>query len=292
MMLPETYAEFCSLLRINTRAGVVPFEPNTIQRARAARRTPRDIILKPRQCGFTTEECARDLWTFLTRGLRGDAGMVLAVAGESAGPWSPADAVVDIYETMLSALAERGLAMDARHGTGRSWHLGGMRLVAEPVSVALRRCRGYTAHRLHVIEAAHWDNAQRDIPMLLERVPSDGEAVIESTASREPGFFSSLFERSTRGETGWSALFFPWFQMEGYALPLDPGEAIAPGDDGERELAAAGVGPERLKWRRRRIAALDGDVEAFDIECPSTPEVAFQAPARARQHPMYVTPPS
>lgn len=275
----EDYRRFCGLLQIVPKEGPrEQFRLNPIQKRRIARRTALDIVLKARQVGMSTEECARDVWHFITH-----PGARVVVVVQSMTTHDPLKLISGIIRMMLDSLVSLGIRLDIVKATNTEWELanGNTLKVIEAGATeqtAQKKGRGGTITRLHCTELAFWEHAESTLLAMLECVPAPetgSEIVFESTPNGAAG---SFFERCTaarEGRTSYQFVFFAWFENPDYAVPLSPGEAIEPKDDRERRLVELGCSPEQLKWRRRKIADWNGDVDKFDQEYPTDPETCF-----------------
>jgi hypothetical protein len=162
-------------------------------------------------------------------------------------------------------------------------------------------------------ETAFWENAQEKATGLINSIPNvPGTHIFnESTANGQGGFFHDEFwdswnqrevplEKRTRI---WEAMFFAWFEDPGYRLSKTSfaahgfsaeraAEIARTLDDEERWLLQQtyherGVGfrkvdLDQLAWRRMTIQGAEcrGDINLFNQEYPSRPEVAFLASGR------------
>lgn len=155
--------------------------------------------------------------------------------------------------------------------------------------------RGYTPSLIHASEVAHWEDPGFKVG-LMESLPGLPEtiAVFESTAN---GFndFHGMWTRAVDGaedaELGgfYIPLFFGWQANPAYAREFinesarerfvrTIGDEDGGGDPEEIVLTEAfGLTPEQLFWRRSKLnePQLNGDIDLFHQEYPSTPEQAF-----------------
>lgn len=140
--------------------------------------------------------------------------------------------------------------------------------------------RSSTIQYFHGSEVAYWANAADHARGVLQAVPlaPDTEVILESTANGQGGFFHSQWQRASRGEGDFIAIFVPWFWQEEYRSKVPEDFTVAPD---EAELVDAyHLTPEQLYWRRKKISELGGGtigLESFRKEYPNTPEEAFMA---------------
>jgi hypothetical protein len=278
----EDFPAFAALLDIVDKDGRrTKFRPNAIQSAFEVSRTGRDIVLKPRQIGFTTSELARDIWFFLTK--PGSRTQVVLQSQQDHGAFNETREKIRL---MFDALVEQGFVLDFRTEGGGSWALGDstLRIVEAGASVkaAGKKGRSGTIHRLHISEAAFYEYAETTLNALLECVPhvSKGtEIVIESTANGPAGAYYERYMRAKLAGDEYTAHFFAWIAHAEYATPLEPGETITPETDRERELVEKHGGtPEQLKWYRAKVK--DKKQALADQEYPLDEETCWLTPGR------------
>ncbi len=152
--------------------------------------------------------------------------------------------------------------------------------------------RGYTIHKVHGSEVAHWPDINRKLLAIQNAVPdgADTEIVLESTAKGH-NEFKKVWDDAENGRSDYIAIFIPWWRDPACSREfLNAADrelfvkSIGQGVDGEEELRlieAFGVTPEQLYWRRTAIAnKAGGDVQWFNQEYPASAEEAFVATGR------------
>jgi hypothetical protein len=254
---------------------------NCIQSAFEVSRTGRDIVLKPRQIGFTTSELARDIWYFLTK-----PGSRVVVVLQSQSDHGALNETSEKIRIMFDGLVEQGFVLDFRTQSTSTWALGDstLRIVEAGASekAAGKKGRSGTIHRLHISEAAFFEYAEKTLNALLECVPhfSKGtEIVIESTANGPAGAYYERYMRAKLAGDEYVAHFFAWITHAEYATPLEAGETITPQTDRERELVEKHGGtPEQLKWYRAKVK--DKKQALADQEYPLDEETCWLTPGR------------
>ena len=278
--LTQDFGTFCSLLEIVPTEGQrSPFVLNEMQRRYNAARTPRDVILKARQMGMTTLEQARDAWHFINRpGAR--VTMMVQSIDDADSPSRKAKRVFDVF---FAALAKRGVKLNFATSPAGVWTLPDrdavLRIVEAGASraAAQKKGRGDTVTRLHVTEHAFWEFPRESLLAVESSVVAPelgGEIVRESTPNGVGGRFYDDVQAAKAGTSGFKFHFFPWFLEPHYRVALAPGETIEPETEREKQLVAQGVGPDQLKWYRRKVAE-KGSQEDADQEFPSDPEACF-----------------
>lgn len=271
------YLDFCGALQVLPKqGGRRNFVLNPIQRERAKRRGRFDVVLKARQVGLTTEECAYDVFHLLTR-----TGSRVQSVVQSLADHSPFKQVEGIYRVYFDAIERTGLKLGVQYSTGR-WRIQAldaeMALIESGAEkkTAEKKGRSGRITRLHATEVAFWDYADATLTAMLQCLPPDGEVSLESTPNGASGPFYQYCKRAMEGgRSTYNFLFFPWYMQPEYRLPLERGETIEPEDEREKQLLELGVSPEALKWRRWKIGDLRGSVEVFDQEFPTDTATCF-----------------
>jgi hypothetical protein len=275
------FRRFCGILDIVPKSGRrQKLRLNAIQSAYCLSRTGRDVVLKPRQVGFTTLEQARDVFYFLTV-----PGASVVATCQSLTDHTPSKLLSANYRVFFESLERAGLRLNFRTRSNGEWVLAdrdaSLRIVEAGASeaAASKKGRAGTIKRLHLTETAFYEYADETLNALLECVPSadlGSEIVSESTPNGATGLFYHQCKRS--GENGYRLHFFPWFAASEYAIDLEPDEIVVPVTEAEQRLVAAGVKPEQLKWYRRKVSE-KGQALA-EQEYPSDPETCFLVSGR------------
>lgn len=253
------------------------FRWNAIQRRFCAARTGRDIVLKPRQVGFTTLEEARDLWFALVH-----PGVSVAVVTIPDAKHLYTRKIVADLTYMLDQL---GVDVGARwSGTQVAFANGSTVTVFDAggsAKAADKTGRSGTYHRAHLTEAAFYPFAAATIAALLKTIPSveqGGEFVEESTANGAGGVFHEHWQGAVAGLNGLRPHFFGWFLQVEYASGAGAGPA-SPADADEEELVAAAraagiaLDARQLAWWRAQRALNGTDKTAQ--EYPSDARTCF-----------------
>lgn len=146
--------------------------------------------------------------------------------------------------------------------------------------------RSNTIQFLHASEFDFWPDASAAEVWkgLAEAVPDENgtEIIIESTADKPGGRFHRAWMAAKRGESGYMALFIPWFMHEEYRK--EPTRGWRPPQAFEEYMALYGLDLEQLYWawdKNRAMAMLDGlgsdeFCVGFKREYPATDEEAFE----------------
>jgi len=136
--------------------------------------------------------------------------------------------------------------------------------------------RSDTLTNVHISEYAFWEGDKRSTLIgLLQAVPNlpGTMVIIESTANGYDDF-KALWDAAVAGESDFQPLFFPWFDMPGYRMPVPHGTVWS-----EEELNLAksfSLDDEQLAWRRWCLKNnCGGDLSLFRQEYPCSPDEAF-----------------
>ena len=273
----DDFVGFAALLDIIPKGGQrQKLRPQLIHATFEPTRTGRDIVLKPRQVGFTTWELARNIWFFLTR-----PGARVVVLVQSDTKHRPVQNVAASLRTMFEGLRSSGIHLDVQNDATDTWIFGDASLrileAGGTAEAAQKVGRSGTIHRLHVTELAFFGHATNTLNAILECVPGPqfgSEVSIESTANGAAGEFYERFRSASEGVGGYAAHFYPWTMAPDYATALEPGEVITPQTARESELVAMyGATPEQVKFYRGKVA--DKKQELVDQEYPLDPTSCF-----------------
>jgi hypothetical protein len=260
------YAHFCGTLQIIPRSGVrEPFRWNPIQKDYVAKRTPRDVILKHRRAGMSTECVARSLWHMLTH-----PGASVMMICQSMSDHQPFRGFTRLINTFWESLFDVGVPLKfKKYAQGGVWELADRDAVFTLIeagasqAAASKKGRGAAVTRLHGTETSFWEHAPDTLNALMECVPAPeygSEVVIESTPNGIGDYYHSLYENAKRGTNGYTAHFWPWFKDPECQMRLAPGEVVTPCSPQEEHLVSLGVTPEQLKFYRAKTSSKGSDL--------------------------------
>jgi hypothetical protein len=151
--------------------------------------------------------------------------------------------------------------------------------------------RGATPTLAHLSEAAFYPNPEKTFAGFVNSIPmaDNTEVCVESTAN---GIGNEFHQRWTRAEAGMAdesagisfiPIFIPWYVSPEYRLRAPSGFQLRgePEGDGlpsERDIADMySLDMEQMVWRRFYVEQqLNGNIQTFMQEFPSTPSEAFQ----------------
>lgn len=262
---PRSFIERFCYIRDKQRQ-TVPLVLNPAQADYYRHCTRRDLILKPRQIGFTTYNCARFLADTLLRSNTYSA--IVAHNAEST------ETIFEIVTFMWNQLPEW---WHENHPPSRAskgelyWPTLNSRFYVGTAG-SLTFGRGQTINNLLCSEVAHWRRAQEALTSLLAAVPLEGTVVLESTPNGIGTYFYDLWQEATRGESDFAAHFYVWWEDPSYRLPGPPLGALT---QEEQDLVSRyGLDEDQLRWRRR----MQREHRArFAQEFPEDPQSCFLA---------------
>lgn len=145
--------------------------------------------------------------------------------------------------------------------------------------------RSSTLQLFHGSEVAFWPHAETHAAGILQAVPDEPgtEAILESTANGLGNLFHQMWREAERGESGYQAIFVPWYWQDEYRKAPPPGFAMTPEEIEYADLY--GLDDAQIYWRRLKIVELKSDV-LFKQEYPATAAEAFQMSG----HDSYISP--
>jgi hypothetical protein len=233
-------------LHIRTKSRrLLPLHLNPIQAQYYQRRTRRDIILKPRQVGATTLNCALSFADTLLH--PNTTSLIVSLDADSAAR------IFAIVRTFWRHLPEEelravGTPRYANRGEYFWPELNSQIYVATAGTPTAGR--GQTVNNLLCSEFAHWPNPEEALSALTEAVPQEGRIVIESTPNGLGNAFHTMWEEAQSGESNYRPHLHLWWQ--------DPqnrseGEPLGPLTEEEQRLVESqGLDEAQLRWRRAK----------------------------------------
>ncbi|MEQ8721013.1 MAG: hypothetical protein RID81_07030 [Sandaracinaceae bacterium] len=279
--LAEIWVDFrswCSLVEIRTKhEGKVPFSFDRWNQEQIKfdnERTGSDVVLKPRQIGFSTIELARDLFFAVTR----EGVNVQVVAHKKSN-------AIDLFlglRYMADALRRRGLLPKTKADNVRElvfWEIGSaVRVVEAGATTASAQDKGRsgTIHRLHATEVAFWKQPAETMKALTSCVPEGGEVVIESTANGAGGLFYNLIQAAAKRQGPYRLHFFPWYDHAEYRIDPGPDFDPEPRDKWEVTLRAKGCDDAQIAWWRSKVDNPAVGIEGALQEYPVDPGSCFR----------------
>jgi hypothetical protein len=280
------FSEFSEFLALQP---VQPFVPNRAQRRWMERIWTRNLILKSRQLGFTT--LIAMIW--LDHALfNANQTCVMIAQNREAAENIFQDKILLAYQNLPEVLKARMPLVRCSTKEVVFGHNGSKIRVATSA-------RSGTLDRLHVsefgkISARDPAKAREVVVGSLPAVPTDGIAVIESTAEGQEGEFYTMVQQAMAhvhaiaggskkalNRKEWRLQFFGWWQDPDCVLD-DPSIEIGPEDNQYFDEIEAEIGPNvipierRRWWVSHRDNSFGGEDERMWQEFPSTVEEAFK----------------
>lgn len=224
----------------------IPLVYNHFQSDYLNKRTPRDLILKPRQLGFTTciqAEFRRYEWTRPTR------TMTLGKDDENT---TDLRAMADFYYEQLPINFRPIRTINNATRT----------VYPEIKSRATIRTagnrnsgRGGTNTHIHLSEAAFYPDAASIIASALQ-AGSPKWVVVESSPAGASGWFFDECMAALQGDSVFRLHFYRWFDNPDYAIPLYDDEPMGYSEDELRLIDEHNLSPEQINWRRFKLMEL------------------------------------
>lgn len=189
----------------NKRGQVVPFRANPVQKIYWARKTRRNLWLKPRQKGISKIidadqllDCIRKPTNAVVISHEREATQRLFSAVQFFIDTAKTQPAVSIYSKSEIRFPE----------TGSYYYLGtaGQKAFG----------RGDTINRAHLSEASFYENLERILAGISEAAEY-GIIDIETTPNGR-GEFYELWQKAKRGESSFTPIFIPWFIDEEYSV--------------------------------------------------------------------------
>jgi hypothetical protein len=195
------------LLKIRNKEGeVVPFKFNIPQLFYWARKTARNLILKPRQKGLSKIIDADQLIDCIRKPT--NAVVVSHEREATKRLFSAVKFYIDNLDVkpVVSIDSQSEITFPKR---GSSYYIGtaGQKAFG----------RGDTVHRAHLSEAAFYDSLKRILGGIEEAVGMKGQIDIETTANGS-GDFKDMWQNAKEGKSAYTPIFIPWFIDDEYSV--------------------------------------------------------------------------
>jgi hypothetical protein len=265
-----TPSGYRAALRIlNKRQQLVPYVPNRAQLHFRQHRTGRDLLLKPRQIGFSTEIQADMFVTAMTETVMG-----ITLAHDAITTARLRRMAARFYDNLPDILKPaRGLDS----ATITTYPRTQSEITIATAGNANAGIGG-TYNRVHGSEVSRWVNAEDLMTGMLQGIPhGHGSVVLESTANGAQGWFYAECMAALRGESDWTLHFYPWWWEEGYCIALEPGETLDFTEDEQALVRKHRLTSEQIKWRRRKQKEIP---LTFIQEYPEDPVTCFLTSGR------------
>lgn len=243
-------------------------------------RSIRDLIVKPRQLGFSTFIAA----LFFADGLLNPGRVSVILAHDR----DIAEILLETYKLFWEHLppqfkAGMRLASDTKYEfeivfPGDQTLFPPSRFVID--TEAGHPWRGGVIHNLHASEVSFYRDYQGFKNSYLQAVPASGNAILETTANGQNLFHADVMA-AVQGEDDpsmpWRVVFYAWFEHPEYRKPWDP-RTQAPLTAEEAALMSThGLDLQQVAWRRSKIIEVGSK---FQQEYPETLAGAFLTTGR------------
>lgn len=197
----------------------------------------------------------------------------------------------DLFQMVQTFHKNDPMALEAQKASAQEFRFSNESSYAVATAGSGETGRGATPTLAHLSEAAFYPDPKRTFNGFVNSIPmaNNTEVVVESTAN---GIGNEFHQRWTRAEAGlkdeqagisYIPIFIPWYVSPEYRLPAPMGFQLRgePEGDGlpsEREIAEIyELDRDQMAWRRFYVEQqLNGDIQSFMQEFPSTATEAFQ----------------
>lgn len=250
----------------------IPFVPLSAQSQYLNAMTLRDIILKPRQLGFSSLIEAIFTVDFISR--PNSRGVIISHESDAT------QRLLDKVKFFLESFARRrGRLFTLKYNSKSELVNADINSVLYVGTAGSRSFgRGDTIHNCHLSEYSFYPNPGEIFTGISQAVPANGRIIIESTANGMGNDFHKKWVEAKNGESPFKAHFFPWFIHNKYARNVPDGFTL---DIDEQEyMVRFAVTKEQIAWRRDKVKEL-GDDDKFKQEYPATDYEAFLSSGRS-----------
>jgi len=234
-----------NLYILDKQQRLVRYQPNPAQRHFRQHRTGRDLVIKARQLGFSTEIQASHFVDAVT-----DTVMIATLAHDADTTQKLRRMSKRFYDNLPDYLRP---VRSADNATTTIYANTGSEVT---IATAGSRDtgRGGTYSKVHGSEAAFWKDAEAIIAGLLQGVPAHGEVVLETTANGAQGYIYDRAMEALDGAGIWTVHFYAWWWDDGYRLPVH--ETLTLNDEETMLVERHGLDGEQIAWRRAKRAEL------------------------------------
>ncbi|WP_353096325.1 hypothetical protein [Tissierella praeacuta] len=234
---------------------VITLPMNPIQGEYWKEKTNRDIILKPRQLGFTTLKVAQ----YFERVINEKNVNAVIIAHNADSTQKIFSSVQLMYENLPE---EKKLQLNdgsnkPKYGNRKEYYfIGNNSRISVGTAGNTSFGRGDTVNYLHCSEVAFWPNPEELMTGLLQAVPYDGEICIETTANGVGNYFYRTYFEAKEGKSRFTNHFYRWFDHPEYKLELDPGEELELDQEEQQLIDTYHLSLEQIKWRRWKVSEM------------------------------------
>jgi hypothetical protein len=250
---------------------VIPFRLNWPQADYWGYRSSMDIILKPRQLGFTTLACGL---FFADTLLRPNTTSVM-VAHDLESTKRIFRIVQLFWERLPEGVRKRVGPPSRSNRREYFWpKLNSHFYVGTAGAQAFGR--GMTINNVHASELAFWPRPEEALIALTEAVPkAGGRIIIESTANGLGNFFHDFWVAAKEDRNEFSTHFYLWWEDPAYRIAGGPLTDLSTEEMGLKR--AWKLDDDQLRWRRATMQRLRG---SFAQEYPEDDVTCFLTSGR------------
>ncbi len=245
---------------------LVPLRYNPTQAHYMANRSSRDLVLKPRQAGFSTV-IQGDIFRYATT----RTATTLTLSYDDGGTQKLRRMAQRFYNNLPREFRPKRALANAIVTTYPEFDSE----VEIATAGSENAGRGSTYTHVHGSEVAFWNDAQNIIGSALQ-AGSPQWVVFESTPNGAQGWFYDECMNALEGRSIWRLHFYQWWWVDEYRLALDEPDEIKPEPDELELMRRYNLTLEQIKWRRYKIVELRG-LEHFLEQYPEDPKTCFKA---------------
>lgn len=278
---------FCAAtLQVRTKDGgpLWPFVLNPIQmrylahlREHYARRAGvdgfrgvRDLIVKPRQLGFSTFIAA----LYFLDGYLSPGRITVVLTHKR----DLSEELLRTYKTFFESLPpDLKAAVTEKSSSKYALEVEFKLAPGQPPSrfiiatEAGEPWRGGVIHNLHASEAAFYSDWSGFKASFVQAVPKNGNIIYETTVNGYNQYYDAV-QDSLAGVSKDKVVFYPWFEHPEYVLPWDEKTERPITEEERKAMETFGLSLEQLAWRRWKQSEVK---EKFPQEYPETLLGAF-----------------
>lgn len=282
----EVFAAACLKIRTKQGGPLWPFVLNWIQLdyLRTLRemftggmgdffRGVRDLIVKPRQLGFSTFIAA----LFFMDGLL-EPGRISVILTHDEKISKELLRTYRLFYEELPADLKRGTKLTVASANAFEIEFDGTpeKSRFEVRSAEGNPFRGSVCHNLHASEAAFYKDYHGVLASYLQAVPVSGNVIFETTTNGRNSFYEEVMG-AMEGASPYRVVFYEWFKHPEYRLPWDPMVQAPITKEEQALIDTHGLDLEQVAWRRWKSSEVK---DKFPQEYPETLLGAFLATGR------------
>lgn len=284
--LLDVFAAACLKIRTKQGGPLWPFVLNWIQidYLRTLRdlftggqgdffRGVRDLIVKPRQLGFSTFIAA----LFFMDGLL-EPGRVSVIVTHDEKISKELLVTYRLFYDELPEDLKRGTRLKQAAADTYEIAFDG---IPETSKFTIRtekgtEWRGGVIHNLHASEAAFYKGWAKFFASYVQAVPASGNIIFETTCNGRNEFYEEVM-LAIEGGSPYRVVFYEWFRHPEYRLPWDPMMQAPVTKEEQALIDQHGLDLEQIAWRRWKMSEVK---DKFPQEYPETLLGAFLATGR------------